>query len=114
MDWVWWTYFDVDGELVSRGRIIDYALPSRTLRYAIWREPSWVEREAPYKRIWVDTKQRVALALGVEARLLAGEGADGFIALGDGQDPKEFFAGARVGVASWGPRGAADEPERGD
>ena len=99
-NWKWWTYFVADGEVISRGCIVDYNLQKRLIRFT--RYPSVFRLERVYQRLWVDTAKRVALSKEDFEMLGRGEQPDGFVEPID-KDPQAYFGGEEQILARSSP-----------
>ena len=119
-DWSWFTYFLVGGEVITRGRIVDYDRQGRRLRFLVPTGRSdadnphplgsdeyqaWLYRvaDAGYEQVWVDPERKIVLSPADFARVERGEKPDGFVVLDD-RDPREYFAGEQIALATYLPK----------
>lgn len=106
-DWTWWTYFLVDGAVVTRRQIVDYDLASRSITYLKRNanDPKlnphkigtpefdswlWDLKTGRFAALWVDPGQSLTLSVDDHHRLEQGLKPEAFIDL-DGQDPRDYF-----------------------
>jgi hypothetical protein len=106
-DWSWWTYFLVDGEVITCGRIVDYDVDQRRLRYlketgrshrdnphppGSDEHTTWLYDtvEATYDQLWVDPDRHLVLPRPAAAALDRGEKPASFLQLTD-RDPESYF-----------------------
>jgi len=104
-NWKWWTYFVAEGEVISRGCIVEYKLDQRLIRFV--RFPSVFHIERVYQRLWVDTEKRMGLSTEDFEMLRLGKQPAGFIELIDA-DPKAYFGGEEQILATYFPERDTD------
>jgi hypothetical protein len=106
-DWSWWTYFLVGEEVITCGRIVDYDVARRWLRYlkdsgrsrtanphppgsdeyAAW---LYDTVEATYDELWVDPERQLILPSPDFDAISRGERPESFLVLTDA-DPESYF-----------------------
>jgi hypothetical protein len=119
-DWSWWTYFIVNGEVVSHGLIVEYDLAQRRVTYLRHSERSrtgtnphplgtaehsaWLYDtvESQYEHLWVDPERNSVLRRDDYDLLMSGRKPPSFVELVD-VDPEAYFAGAASVVATYLP-----------
>jgi hypothetical protein len=118
-DWGWWTYFRVGREIVSRGRILEYDVGRRWLRYLKESGRDWADNphplgtaeyqawnydtvEATYDELWVDPDRSLIPPREATDAMERGERPSRFVALTD-TDPASYFQGQTSVVSTYLP-----------
>jgi hypothetical protein len=118
-NWCWWTYFLIDGQCASRGRIVQYDLATKSLTYLRLSKNDWGQNPYPlgtqeyqswnwdtvtetFDEIWVDPARRTSLPREDFDLVEAGKRPPSFILLRD-TDPKDYFAGHRETISTYLP-----------
>lgn len=118
-NWCWWTYFVVDDDVVSRGRIISYDLARRRVTYFRRTANSYETNphpvgspahdawlydtvEAPFHHLWVDPEMRVVLSPADFDLVESRQKPPSFVELTDA-DPRAYFEGETGILATYLP-----------
>jgi len=116
-DWCWWTYFRIGREVITCGRIIDYDVERRWLRYlkdsgrshadnphppgsAEYADWLYDTVEATYDELWVDPDRNLVLPHPASAAIDRCEKPTSFLCLTD-LDPQSYFGGKAERVSTY-------------
>jgi hypothetical protein len=118
-NWAWWTYFVVGDDVVSCGRIVDYDIAARQLRYlkptkrdsksnphppGTDEYTAWLYDpvDATYAHIWIDPQKSIVLSHEDSEFLQRRQKPPGFLELVD-QDPKDYFGDEEMMASTYLP-----------
>ena len=118
-DWRWWTYFLVDGEIVTLGRIVSYDIDGRMIRYLRptgrghddnphpmgtpeYEAGLYDTIESHYQHLWVDPEKGIVMLRKNAALMEQGIKPPDFVELVD-SDQETYFASSRQVISTYLP-----------